>query len=993
MIENYDTTYTALRIPAIAVRTPLLPVRIISDLMAEPDPILALRALLRSDPLIRQGIVVASPSLAKAMDAWLGDEPLRNKKAPLRLLAYVNRMASRATPLGICAGIGMADIGPTTTLELQTEARTTVTRPDMDLIWSLAKVLEAGKHRRRIRYVCSDAIVDRGDRIFITNVRLASYRDAMPEQRSVTLRNTPAVAFIRDLAVEATEYGVLLSALMQKFEATESEVERTLNALIEAGLLLSELSLPPIENPVREFLERCSRIDPDLARSLHECLRSARALDAEPLHQRNNKMYEMVRTGFSSLVESKSENVIQVDMRAPLSGVVGTDLLRDAATMLEYLLRLGRVMGLDAFRERFISRYEGRERMVALLTLLDEDLGIGSSGDLEARNTAIAGRDEFMSSLAFKALMSDVTEVHLSPLDIETLSEPNSDFEFPDSFEIGFQVAAADIASIARGEYLLVPGSFHGAMRAGRSLGRFVHLFPESEQARIRQIAREGVPEGPIAAELVFVPLSTRLCNVTIRPSFYDFEIRVATPKSGHAVIPLEDLWVGLDERQRFFLWSKTHKRCVLPIETHLLNTPRKSPNICRFLSCVGDDGRRAIRGFDWGPAWALPALPRVRIGRIVLSLARWRIPTREIVGSISATQTAIDQWRSSWKMTRYVYLQQGDNRLLLDLDSPIAASLFWDQLDRSRPYAELVEALPSPDDAWLAGADGHYIPEFAVSMLRSELPLANETPAPIVVQSRKQWGPFSDWTYIKLYMPLQAMDDFLLRRIAPLTLNLRNAFGVDKWFYIRYADPERHLRVRFHCRDATLAREELLRRAEEWLQHGHVLRYALDTYDPEYERYGGLDEMDAVERFFTADSDTCLTSLAGLGNTADARVARAVATFLPFLAGEERLPELASSALRVGRSKGLSRSDRESLRHLVEIFDGVQSVPILGSLLAAQKPEERFLTFFHLHCNRTGVTQEAEARAIALLRAVLVSRSARRRTSKPSRDAAPVIV
>jgi thiopeptide-type bacteriocin biosynthesis protein len=85
-----------------------------------------------------------------------------------------------------------------------------------------------------------------------------------------------------------------------------------------------------------------------------------------------------------------------------------------------------------------------------------------------------------------------------------------------------------------------------------------------------------------------------------------------------------------------------------------------------------------------------------------------------------------------------------------------------------------------------------------------------------------------------------------------------------EGWFFIRYRDPEPHLRLRFRGRQS--APSETLGILHDWfaglLAKGITARLTLDTYDPEIERYGGGDAAAAAERLFQADSEACQVQL-----------------------------------------------------------------------------------------------------------------------------------
>lgn len=59
-----------------------------------------------------------------------------------------------------------------------------------------------------------------------------------------------------------------------------------------------------------------------------------------------------------------------------------------------------------------------------------------------------------------------------------------------------------------------------------------------------------------------------------------------------------------------------------------------------------------------------------------------------------------------------------------------------------------------------------------------------------------------SEWAYFKIYTGANMADDILVKELAQLVgLYLKNKV-IDHWFFIRYADPDTHIRVRFHLTD-----------------------------------------------------------------------------------------------------------------------------------------------------------------------------------------------
>src|SRR6185436_14813110 len=104
---------------------------------------------------------------------------------------------------------------------------------------------------------------------------------------------------------------------------------------------------------------------------------------------------------------------------------------------------------------------------------------------------------------------------------------------------------------------------------------------------------------------------------------------------------------------------------------------------------------------------------------------------------------------------------------------------------------------------------------------------------------------------------------DRLLREVVRPVVDRALASGAaNGWFFVRYADPDEHLRLRFSGDPARLSSEVLpaLRDlVEPLLADGRLLRFQLDTYEREVERYGGAEGIILAERVFEADSRAVL--------------------------------------------------------------------------------------------------------------------------------------
>jgi thiopeptide-type bacteriocin biosynthesis protein len=220
------------------------------------------------------------------------------------------------------------------------------------------------------------------------------------------------------------------------------------------------------------------------------------------------------------------------------------------------------------------------------------------------------------------------------------------------------------------------------------------------------------------------------------------------------------------------------------------------------------------------------------------------------------------------------VLLDDGDNELPVDLNNAISVESFVD-LVKSRPYAFLVEMFPGPEALCAAGPEGRFVHELVVPFVCADgrRPVAATASVPMHPSDRhhprqraqqvaRRFAPGSEWLYAKLYTGVAAADQVLREVVGPLVRAATQAQAIDRWFFIRYADPDQHLRLRFHGAPDRLYRDllpALYAAAAPLLEDGRIWRIQLDTYEREVERYGGAAGIELAEQIFHADSQAVL--------------------------------------------------------------------------------------------------------------------------------------
>ncbi len=860
-----------------------------------------LGALVRQ-PEVHEALFVASPSLHECLGLWQREpESERGEKIERSVVRYLLRMVGRPTPFGLFAGCSVGKLGERTRLRLGPRAAyQRHTRLDMDYACLLAEALaRTPELRPHLTYRPNTSLYRASGRLRYAEGRMSE------KVRSYHL-----------VAVEATEYleatlararggasaEVLARALVEGDptisleEATEYVAE-----LIDSQLLVPELS-PPVTGPealsaLISQLQRLSGGAP-FVDALLPVQAALEALDAGGLGASSERYLEVSRmlSGLPAPVELP--RLFQVDMVKPApEATLGREVLRELERGVRLLHRLtpkptGDV--LERFREAFLQRYEARE--VPLLEALDAEAGIGfnpsnvpgaevapllagmvlGGGDAGA-GASFGEREVLLLRELEKTLRTGSQVLELDDALVERL-ENKQPQPLPDSFAVMASVAAESEAAIAQGRFQL---KLNAAVASGANLlGRFCHgdsqLHREVE-GLLR--AEEAHRRDAVFAEIVHLPQG-RVGNILARPVLREYEL----PFLGMSGAPPErqleasDLRVSVQD-SRIVLRSARLGREVIPRMTNAHNFQFQNLGLYRFLCSLQYQQRCRTLAWSWGPLVHASFLPRVTHGRLVLSPAMWNLwrETLETLGKTSRAQrfAAVQALRAERRMPRFVSLEEGENLLPIDLDNVLGVETLV-QLIKDRRAVTLVEMCPGPDELCAEGPEGRFVQELVVPFVRSHPEEPKRRPVPRASSPERSFLPGSEWLYVKLYTGAATADRLLVETVAPLVKSALGSGAADGWFFLRYGDPDWHLRLRLHGAPERLRQlaGELPEVLEPLHQQGLLWKVQLDTYEREVERYGGPEAMLLVERLFQADSEAVLELLSLLPGDegADAR-------------------------------------------------------------------------------------------------------------------------
>jgi thiopeptide-type bacteriocin biosynthesis protein len=873
-------------------RTPLLPVTALLAWAQAPDPQRYLMELV-TRPEIREAIYVASPSLSEAIDAWLA-APAANQRVGPPVAKYVARMMGRATPFGLFSGVSVGKLGRETALRLVPRAEyRRRTRIDNDYLFVLVAALaEQPAVRANLTYRPSTSLYRVAGRWRYAEARLDG---ADRSYHLVSVEPTPYLDATLERAAAGARYDELVTPLVAG-DITLDEAREYIDQLLAAQVLVPDLGVyitgpEPIDGLLAQL--RAAGLD-EPWRVLDEVRSKIQAIDARGLGNAPES-YQAIERALEPLPGRVTRSrLFQVDMVKPAAATLSTRVAADVASVIAQLgqIRAGRG-AMDEFKTAFRTRWE--DRTVPLLEVLDEESGIGfevsqvpgaegapllaglplGAGSSEPRVPWSRFEVHMLRRLA-PALASGAAEIVLDDTDIEAMKLPTAAV-LPDAFSVMVRLASDE---------LMVEGGTSGPSGA-RILGRFCHASPEiDEMIRAHHAAEEALRPDALFAEIVHLN-EGRIGNILCRPVMREHEV-VYLGISGaprDKQITLDDLLVSV-RGDRIVLTSRRLGKEVVPRLTTAHNYRLRSLGPYRFLCALATQDRDNV-GWSWGVLGSAPFLPRVRIGRVIVSRAEWNLAKRDIEPITNAVRAAnktpskrpdvaaaVAALREARALPRMFVVASADNELPIDLDNPLLVAAFADEVSGSE-VVQLTELFPAPDRTVVGGPEGSFSNEIVLTFTRQPDKTA---PAPLPVTPvpaiQRSFAPGSEWLYAKIYCGSSTGDRVLRDLVGPVARAAIAAGDAREWFFIRYQDPDPHIRVRFRGEPGRLCAAVLpaLERAYAQLAgDGSVHKLVLDTYVRETERYGGDHGIELVEQLFWRDSEAVLAIIELLDGDAGA--------------------------------------------------------------------------------------------------------------------------
>lgn len=789
----------------------------------------------------------------------------RAKKILTSLKKYIIRGCTRSTPYGTLSGCTFLQFEENRVFGANHKARI-----DMGLLEKIKLAIESNANiKYYLQYTLNNTLYEKGN-----------YIKFLEQQWNCNKKE------FKLSAIENTDYiKVICKRLKNKFlpineikdifrnEFDDEEIQNFTEALVESGLLISELEIVLTSaDYLEDVLNTLRRLEKEglqqvgiyiaIFEKIQNCIyfinSNSHSLPLEEINLIEQLLYE---------VNIMATQIFHIDLRVANNKTEHLDqaVIKNIFDAIDFLRKINAASlnadkDLEEFKKLYRLRFESQE--IPLTVALDRSCGIGFpvgdsiGSDYESQIFDFGNSNNNLKKIdglfEIDWLWDKLESVSANHTVIELTNEDIKDkHTHLTNLSYNFSV----VGSYCQNNNFFLQSVTNGS--ALSLMGRFAYLETGIKKL-CEDIAKDEIEHetDAILAEILFLP-EGRVGNICRHPSFYKYEIPIITESAlpNKNQIYAQDLMVSVVNNE-IILRSKTLNKRVIPRLSNAHNFTNSQLALYKFLSSLQYQGFPSIGFRSNYTKNKKRFFPRIVYKDIILHRATWILTESDIKTILKATspQAKLVSFLKARQVCRFVVLVEQDNELFVDLENESFQNLIIEELKASTSI-QLTE--------WVYDVGfGANINQFVIPLKNTACQtLQNSLPLPLQNSVDRSFPPGSEWLYLKIYCSTFISDDLLVVLSYSLD-NLKDKSVLSEYFFIRYTDPHYHLRIRMKILDIRLMSEALkfiqqqLRIFEE---EGTIWKTSVDTYEREIERYGEIDIED-TERLFFYDSKLVLS-------------------------------------------------------------------------------------------------------------------------------------
>lgn len=837
----------------VIVRRPIFEQKSIQNIPDSTEELIAFVQELYNNTKFREGVYIASQELYSEWEKAVKNDTLTESLA-FSILKYYIRAFSSAVPFGLFSSHGIH------TNDKTEQGRYTYL--DTVILYAFLRKINKEDMIRKSQLRLNDTIYEVGDQYrYIESIVTSgniSYNISSIDRDDLfemILSNFGNRSFnyeeFRDFIFENIDHEgeeSVYNYLVQLFDnkIIISNVNVTLNKDEALDVFITFLKKADTQVPFYQSLIRIKNILEQINEnvfnedfSLYELIYAELDSLEIPYDKSKTLCTNYIRTAHLNLPENINEK------------------LADTVDILSEITKKSRKLKvLEDFKLEFYKKYEERE--ISILELFDNDIGL-----LYGKKVAdIEGYSDLVDDVKFAAIKDIKTALDNDAVTgfwERLLSGKSSavDLKNQDLSAFGKKVTQRGsyslLTTLADGKVIIKTAGGSSAMNL---LARFSKGDQNVLNACNQIIERENIhPEEVLPCEIHYIS-DIRAGNIMVKNVQRPYEINILSNGADGENIPLNDIYVKI-LNNKFLLFSKQKRKQIIPFFSTAFNYGNNPLPVMKFLGDLQYEYRPNGLDIDFGDLKPdrVPHTPRITYGNdIVLYRETWNIFSEKVSKNAKPQISELTKYIEETNIPQYVVLvSYNEDRMILNTKNVFCLQLIMNEIIKSGK-AQLREFIGDiQEDGFfnevLFSVENPEREKSNVFYPPLEKILFNETEQDV----KRTFALGDEWIYAKIYTSIYASDK-LVKEIFP---KIAEHEYVSKWFYIRYTDPEYHLRLRVQINDLSKISNVLQTINEELaplIESKLVWKVEFGNYVRELERYA-FKNIEDSETLFHHDS------------------------------------------------------------------------------------------------------------------------------------------
>lgn len=873
---------------------------------------------------------------------------------------YFQRSIIRPTPYGLFAGITTGNFGEYTDFCRKSIAHK-VSMVDSEWFYLMIKEIEETLiSLEKIKLKYNNQCIISGEKIINPYLCIQNNNTDQDKTQKIIARYTEQVKRIVKLTSEWKDFKEIKEYLMEKNpEVEEKVILKFIKQLIKNEILISECRIAITEKDLlKELIKVLEQYkDIDVVKKMVDSLKQI-----DLLHRRYDnadaiqsiKIYDELHDKMQKI--QKSENSLNVLLGIDtFTNNISKNIKKELEDFLDILVMSviddNESKYLKQFKMKFTEKY-GEYREINLLELMDEHMGLGNpykyyENIIENSYKRTEALKDYIKNQIFWAVKEKKNKIFLSKSDIVAINDRYSEktIEYSKSFEINASILAKTAEDIDNGNYKIRIAPCCASEGAGRMINRFYNTINDEGKNELKKIyeeLEEKMYDDVDNADITYLSHQLRTGNICSGKRNYRYSISIGTAEEDkNKELKLSQISVGYDSiTNRLYLKNKISGKKLRIVSDNML-TMNVEHYVVRFLREVTFANEKHP-SFFWSLFSELDYryIPEIMYNCIIIYPETWKVYKQDILNwnIFDDFRKEFDKYMGKWKIPKKINLLEGDRYLEFDLELMECWKDLYQEMKRiiERTGVCIIQKSNVDNECWVIDEHGEkYYAEFVFECMGNEKknfknivehPITksnihlNKQNLTILPEMRNYQPGMQGWIYLKIYICEEVADEFIYSEMCGFINNLKDKKILKQWFFIRYSDPDFHIRLRIKAIEAG----KLFLEISEWIEKikkaEKIGRIIIDTYEREIERYGGINSIEYAEQVFMADSCLVMKGLEQDWNKQELGIIGVYTIFYNILESNEEIETFLNQTIDYKKYREIFR--REDKRYIKLITD-----------------------------------------------------------------------